>query len=206
MDVCFYYIHQVARSWKNLKFVATTTNSLFHAKFKHMYPKFKDDANVIISSWILLSTSWVEVDLVFIPLLPANKAHWKLRVLDIKAHTQRVLKSSTYNDIKVRIGIEPFVSMLSCLMKCVGIWKKDSIELNMDLDFSLPQQKNGHDCGIYMVKYAEYMLYDNIGSMPMKFNAGRARLNVASLLFQYQEIGKARKTVRLTGGESIFLE
>ncbi|XP_022857134.1 uncharacterized protein LOC111378199 [Olea europaea var. sylvestris] len=131
-----------------------------------------------------------------------------LGVLDIKAHTLHLLNSSrkTYNDIKVRIGIEPFVSMLPHLMKCVGIWKKDSMELNVDFDFSLPQQKNGHDCGIYVVKYAEYMLHDDIGSMPMKFNAGRAQLDVVSLLFKHREIGKTRKPVQPTGGESIVLE
>ncbi|CAA2995615.1 sentrin-specific protease 1-like [Olea europaea subsp. europaea] len=187
MDACFYYIHQLVRSARDLKFVATTTDSLFQVKLKHMYLRFKDDANVLVmddrlidditGARIPLSTPWAEVDLV-----------------------------KTYNGIKVHIGIEPFVSMLPHLIKCVGIWKKDSMELNVNFDFSLPQQKNGHDCSIYVVKYAEYMLHDDIGSMPMKFDVGRARLDVALLLFKHREIRKTRKLVQPTGGESIVLE
>ncbi|CAA2981258.1 Ulp1 protease family, C-terminal catalytic domain containing [Olea europaea subsp. europaea] len=125
------------------------------AKLKYMYPRFKDKTNVFVIDdrlidditgvRISLSTPWAKVDLVFIPLLPTNKAHWTLGVLDIKAHTLHVLNSfrKTYNDIKVRIGTKPFVSILSHSMKCIRIWKKDFMELNVDLDFSLSQPKNG---------------------------------------------------------------
>ncbi|CAA3033732.1 Hypothetical predicted protein [Olea europaea subsp. europaea] len=104
MNVCFYYIRQVARIGKNLKFIATTTDSLFQTKLKHMYPRFKDIANVFVihdrlidditSARIPLSIPWAKVDLVLIPLLPTIKSNWMLGVLDIKTHTLRVLNSS----------------------------------------------------------------------------------------------------------------
>ncbi|CAA2965068.1 sentrin-specific protease 1-like [Olea europaea subsp. europaea] len=154
MDVCFYYIHQVARNGKNVKFIATTIDSLFQAKLKNMYLGFKDDVNVVVTderliddikgAWIPLSTPWAKVDLV-----------------------------KTYNDVKVCIGIEPFVRMIPHLMKYIEISKEDSMELKVDLVFSLPQQKNRHDWGMYVVKYVEYILDDDIGSLSIKFDAGR---------------------------------
>lgn len=75
----------ISKKWENVKFIATTTDSLFQAKIKNIYPKFKQDANVVVTDErlidditnirIQLSTLWVEVDLVFIPLLSTNKVH-----------------------------------------------------------------------------------------------------------------------------------
>ncbi|CAA3006736.1 Hypothetical predicted protein [Olea europaea subsp. europaea] len=39
---------------RDLKFVATTTDSLFQANLKYMYPRFKDDANVLVTDDILI--------------------------------------------------------------------------------------------------------------------------------------------------------
>lgn len=64
----------------------------------------------------------------------------------------------------------------------------------------------GHDCGIYVVKYVEYMLPNDIGSMSIKFNVGRAWLDIASLLFRYQKMRKATRKVQQTGGSSIVIE
>lgn len=162
MDVCFYYIRQLATNGQNVKFSATTTDSLFQAKLKNIYPSFKQDPNVVLSDASLLddiigariplSTPWSEVNLVFMPILPTNKAHWMLAVLDIKKRLFIVMNSArkTYNDHKVRLGIEPFVKILPHLMYRIGIWEKESgtqrddhMELQVMLDFSLPQQKNG---------------------------------------------------------------
>lgn len=217
MDVCFYFIRQLARDGQNVKFSATTTDTLFQAKLKNIYQTFKHDPSVVATdsrlieditgARIPLSTAWAYVNLVFMPILPTNKAHWMLAVLDVKKQLLLVFNSSrkTYNDIKVLAGIEPFVKIIPHLMKAVGIWK-ELVDLEVKLDFSLPQQKNGHDCGIYVVKYAEYMLHNDIGSMPMNFDADRARLDLASLLFKHREIRKATKKAQLPGGKSIVIE
>lgn len=63
-----------------------------------------------------------------------------------------------------------------------------------------------HDCGIYVIKYAEYMLHNDISSMSMKFDAGRARLDIASLLYKHREIRKATKKVQITGTDSINID
>ncbi|CAA2982106.1 sentrin-specific protease 1-like [Olea europaea subsp. europaea] len=106
----------------------------------------------LVGARIPLSKPWAEVDLVFMPILPTNKAHWMLAVLDIKKQTLLVLNSArkTYNDIKILIGIDPFVKMIPHLMDRIGIWRKDSNpsandskELKVVLNFSVLQQNNG---------------------------------------------------------------
>lgn len=50
-----------------------------------------------------------------------------------------------------------------------------------------------HDCGVFVIKYARYLLYNDLGNMPMSFDAGNARLEIAALLFknkQLKQIGK----------------
>ncbi|CAA3010184.1 sentrin-specific protease 1-like [Olea europaea subsp. europaea] len=163
---CLLLLHMsIGKKWSKYEIVATTTDSLFQAKLKNIYPKFKQDANVVLNdssllnditgAHIPLSAPWSDVDIVLLPILPTNKDHWMLGVLDIKKQQFLVFNSSmkTYNNIKARIGIEPFVKILPHLMKGIGVWKKDSgahlndsIELEVLLDFSLPQQKNGYLC------------------------------------------------------------
>jgi hypothetical protein len=67
-----------------------------------------------------------------------------LAVLDIKKRMLLVFNSSrkTYNDVKVLVGIEPFVKIIPHLLKATGIWK-ELVDMEVKLDFSLPQQKNG---------------------------------------------------------------
>lgn len=57
-----------------------------------------------------------------------------------------------------------------------------------------------------MVKYMEYMLHDDMGSMSMNFDTSGVRLDVASLLFEYRKIRKAIKNVQQTEGQSIVIE
>ncbi|CAA2967760.1 Ulp1 protease family, C-terminal catalytic domain containing [Olea europaea subsp. europaea] len=197
MDMCFYCIRQLASNDKNIKVIATTTDTLFQAKLKNMYHKFKQDLEVIVTderlidditgARIPLTKPWAEVDLVFMPILPTNKAHWMFAVLDIKKQTLLLLNSvrKTYNGIKVLIGIDPFVKMISHLIDHIEIWRKDSDpstddskELKVVLNSSIPQQNNGHNSGIYVIKYVEYMLHDDLGSMPVKFDTAGARLDL----------------------------
>ncbi|CAA3019927.1 Hypothetical predicted protein [Olea europaea subsp. europaea] len=112
MDVCFYYIRQVAKFGK-VKFRATMTDSWFQNKIKDIFPAFQKDPHILLSEsnlikvvighMISLSTSWADVDYVFMPLLPTNKVHWMLGAGSIKPH----------------------VNVLFALMKALGISKKD---------------------------------------------------------------------------------
>lgn len=75
----------MVRNGKNVEFIVTMTDTLFQAKLKNMYPRFKQDANVgvtderliddITGVRILFSTPWAKMNLVFSPLMLTNKAH-----------------------------------------------------------------------------------------------------------------------------------
>ncbi|CAA3028526.1 sentrin-specific protease 1-like [Olea europaea subsp. europaea] len=97
---------------------------------------------------ISLSTSSADVDYVFMPLLPTNKAHWMLGLVEFRSHTLMLFNSAgkTYRDWKVLEGIEPYVKVLSALMKALGISKKDPDyneseckQMKVTIDSTLPQ-------------------------------------------------------------------
>ncbi|CAA2972435.1 Hypothetical predicted protein [Olea europaea subsp. europaea] len=112
----------------------------------------------------------------------------------------------------VLLGVDPFVRVIPKLLFALGIWKrtftdpgKDPIVLRILLVDDTPHQQNGHVCGIFIIKYTEYILCDDIKSMPMNFDASRARLDIATRLFKHNDIKKPTQLVQSTG-ESIVIE
>ncbi|CAA2961943.1 Ulp1 protease family, C-terminal catalytic domain containing [Olea europaea subsp. europaea] len=110
------------------------------------------------------------------------------------------LARQTYQDICVHAGVEPFVKVSPHLMRTIGLWTNDpnndegdSMELRIVLGYDVPQQQNGHDCGIFVIKYAEYILYNDLESMPKEFDAARARLDIVAQLYKHRDIKKATK-------------
>ncbi|XP_022841788.1 sentrin-specific protease 6-like [Olea europaea var. sylvestris] len=49
----------------------------------------------------------------------------------------------------------------------------------------LPQQNNGGDCGIYVIKYAQYFINGMLNEMPKSFNVPHLRRNLAAQLYAY---------------------
>ncbi|CAA2954673.1 Hypothetical predicted protein [Olea europaea subsp. europaea] len=79
----------------------------------------------------------------------------------------------SYCNWKVLQGIESYVKVLSALMNTLGISKKDpnyhkpeAKELKVIIDDTLPQQTNGHDCRIFVVLYALYLIRGGRCSIP----------------------------------------
>ncbi|CAA2992126.1 sentrin-specific protease 1-like [Olea europaea subsp. europaea] len=147
----------VARFGK-VKFRATTMDYWFQNKIKDIFPTFQKDPQVLLSEsslikaatghLISLSTSWAYVDYVFMPLLPTNKAHWMLGLVEFRSHTLMLFNSAgkTYRDWKVLEGIESYVKVLPALMKPLEISKKDPDyneseckQMKVTIDSSLPQ-------------------------------------------------------------------
>ncbi|CAA2961670.1 sentrin-specific protease 1-like [Olea europaea subsp. europaea] len=144
------------------------------------------DPNVVMSESSLLevvtgynflfSSPWVDVDYVFVPIIPTNKAHWILGLLQFRSHILTVfnLAGKSYRDWKVLQDIEPYVKVLPALMNTLEILKKDpdyhepeAKELKVIIDDTLPQQTNG--C-----------------SIPKKFDARKLRLDIATLLYKHR--------------------
>ncbi|XP_022880642.1 ubiquitin-like-specific protease ESD4 [Olea europaea var. sylvestris] len=169
---------------------------------------------VVTGRLISLSTSWADVDYVFIPLLPTNKAHWMLGLVEFRSHTLMLFNSAgkTYRDWNVLEGIEPYVKVLPALTKALGISKKDPDyneseckQMKVTIDSTLPQQTNGHDCGVFVILYALYILRDGRCAIPHKFDAAKCRIDIASLLYKHREpyVKKARQAFK---GEGIVIE
>ncbi|CAA2944480.1 Hypothetical predicted protein [Olea europaea subsp. europaea] len=58
---------------------------------------------------------------------------------------------------------------------------------------------------IFVIKYAEYILRDDIKSMQMNFDVSRAKLDIATRLFKHKDIKKPTQLVQ-SKGESIVVE
>ncbi|XP_022883131.1 sentrin-specific protease 1-like [Olea europaea var. sylvestris] len=191
---------------------------------KDIYPAFKKDPNVLLSGSrlfqvvtgdsITMSTPWADVDYVFMPLLPTNKAHWLLGLLEFRSHRLIVFNSAgkTYHDWKVLKGVEPHVKILPALMNALGISKKDPdyngsgcMELKVTVDTAIPQQMNGHDCGVFVILYALYILRDGRSSITQKFDVAKCRLDIASLLYKHRET-YVKNPRQATKGEGIVIE
>ncbi|CAA2996788.1 sentrin-specific protease 1-like [Olea europaea subsp. europaea] len=109
-------------------------------------------------------------------------------------------------------GIEPYVKVLPTLMNTVGISKKDPDyhgpefkELKVIIDDTLPQQTNGHDCGIFVVLYALYLIRGGRCFMPQKFDASKFRMDIATLLYKHRQV-YTKKVNQPTTREAIVIE
>ncbi|KAL2483199.1 sentrin-specific protease 6-like [Forsythia ovata] len=49
----------------------------------------------------------------------------------------------------------------------------------------LPQQKNDGNCGIYVIKYAEYFINEMLKEMPKTFNIAHVRKYLTTQLYEY---------------------
>ncbi|CAA2983396.1 Hypothetical predicted protein [Olea europaea subsp. europaea] len=163
------------------------------------------DPNVLLSESSLLevatghnlpfSSPWADVDFVFILIIPTNKAHWMLGLLQFRSYTLTVfnLVGKSYRDWKVLQGIELYVKLLPALMNTLGISKKDpdyhkseAKELKVIIDDTLPQQTNG--C-----------------SIPHKFDASKFRMDIATLLYKHRQVS-TNNVNQPTTGEAVVIE
>ena len=94
----------------------------------------------------------LECDRVIIPVHQSN--HWVLAVLDLKAKTVRYLDSLLQEDEEVT----------ESLLRWVADEYKNKRDTEVDLGAweteapkDIPVQQNGCDCGVFMLKYADYV-------------------------------------------------
>ncbi|CAA2954827.1 Hypothetical predicted protein [Olea europaea subsp. europaea] len=109
-------------------------------------------------------------------------------------------------------GVEPYVKILLALMNALEISKKDPdyngsgcMELKVTVDTAIPQQMNGHDCRVFVILYALYILRDGRCSIPQKFDVAKCRLDIASLLYKHRET-YVKNSRQATKGEGIVIE
>ncbi|CAA2982496.1 sentrin-specific protease 1-like [Olea europaea subsp. europaea] len=103
-----------------------------------------------------------------------------------EANKSAFLAGKTCRDWNVLEGIEPYVKELPALMKALGISKKDPDyneseckQMKVTIDSTLPQQTNSHDCGLFVILYALYILRDGRCAIPHKFDAAKCKIDIA---------------------------
>ncbi|KAL2553822.1 uncharacterized protein Fot_07441 [Forsythia ovata] len=162
IDVCFYYIRQMAKYSTKVKIRATTTDCFFGFMITNAYRKFVADTIVlpkhsVLTSYVigenfLLNTQWCDVDHVFFPILTPSRAHWILAQFDIKERLLYVFNSSqkTVRDHQIEEAVEPLSKIIHHLMVRSGFWKPKSAtdreileKLSIQIVKDIPQQENG---------------------------------------------------------------
>ncbi|CAA3002535.1 Hypothetical predicted protein [Olea europaea subsp. europaea] len=59
--------------------------------------------------------------------------------------------------------------------------------------------RTNHDCRIFVILYALYILREGKESIPHTFNASKCRIDIATLMYKYQEIYVKRSRQPITG-------
>ncbi|CAA2969462.1 Hypothetical predicted protein [Olea europaea subsp. europaea] len=118
----------------------------------------------------------------------------------------------SYRHWMVLEGIKPNVKVLPALINTLGFSKKDpdyhgpqAKELKVIIDDTLPQQTNGHDCVIFVVLYALYLIRGGRCSIPQKFDASKFKMDIATLLYKHRQV-YTKKVNQPTMGEAIVIE
>ncbi|CAH9057545.1 unnamed protein product [Cuscuta europaea] len=111
------------------------------------------------------SRSWAESEFVYLPLNNSN--HWVLLVLEVKKRKIRVYNSKTRRADSLR-DIRPFVESIQWLLPKVmdvhGVYDEIGYErmgnevLELEPAEDCPQQEDGGNCGMYVLKIAEFLM------------------------------------------------
>ncbi|PON38940.1 Ulp1 protease family, C-terminal catalytic domain containing protein [Parasponia andersonii] len=178
IDVALYFVRMKKKDHPDVfKPRCTTTDWLFQVILNARYPQFKKDPEKF--SWdkeVFIqktlrgiepshSLPWIDVETIYIPLNIVRK-HWVLLVLDLRRWTLHAYDSyrAAKHDKEVMLACCPIAEMVPCILKSVGFFgaRKDIKEATSPLDVELvdgvPQQDNGGDRGMFMLKFTEFMM------------------------------------------------
>ncbi|KAL2469615.1 Ulp1 protease family [Abeliophyllum distichum] len=189
---------------KKISKKVTTTDSFFGSMVRGIYPAVVENSNALARQVSLLeypqgeymhcNTPWAEVDHVLMPIRMGVHAHWILVHLDIRNRCLNVYNSccATLRDGEVRADVQPFALVIPHLMANIDVWQPVIVNgiqriepLVVNLVHDIPQQSNGTDCGVFVIKYAEYFMNNNMERMPNPFDATSERIYLASQLYKH---------------------
>ncbi|KAL2492191.1 Ulp1 protease family [Abeliophyllum distichum] len=97
------------------------------------------------------------------------------------------LSFKTIRDVAVLDAVEPLRHIIPHLLRTTKVLSYGTpyAPLSYRLCKDIPQQTNGGDCGIFVLKYAEYLFQKMIDDMPNKFDTRMARYNVVVQLYKF---------------------
>ncbi|VFQ70076.1 unnamed protein product [Cuscuta campestris] len=145
---------------------------------------------------------WCECDFVYMPLNTGN--HWMLLVLEVEERKIRVYNSKGKKGQTSR-GIIPYVtcisSLLPKLLDMLNVYKNHSDgpmgdqKLSIDIIDGCPQQSDGCNCGMFVVKFAEFLMMDlkidEVQSCDME--AYQVKMTTELLAYSYERKEESRK-------------
>ncbi|KAL2526526.1 sentrin-specific protease 6-like [Abeliophyllum distichum] len=88
--------------------------------------------------------------------------------------------------------VQPFACIIPHLLARIDVWQLSVVNgveqidpLPINLVHNIPQQDNGTNCGVFVIKYAEHILNGNVQEMPNPLEATIERTHLAAMLFKY---------------------
>ncbi|CAI9778379.1 unnamed protein product [Fraxinus pennsylvanica] len=98
----------------------------------------------------------------------------------------------TVRDRMVIADVEAFACVLPCLTVKIKTWQRkisDGAErvnpLIVKIATDIPHDEYGHDCGLYVIKYTECIIYGKIDETAKNFDPILSRLHLAAQIFKH---------------------
>ena len=114
---------------------------------------------------------------IFIPL-HVNNNHWVLAVIFVKSKKIRYYDSLRKDTKPYAAEIKQWIQDEASVEKVPGF---NIDEWSAEVDKSTPQQKNGYDCGVFMLTCADY-LADNLTLLFSQDHIPKRRIKIASAI------------------------
>ncbi|KAL2513017.1 Ulp1 protease family [Abeliophyllum distichum] len=195
----FYFLRMGMKLSRSNETRSTTTDCYFDFKVRllfdlltkhnNQFPKKNPLLLYINGQRLQFNTNWGEVDNVFIPIFMEKRAHWILGHFDIENWHLDVYNSAckTIKDFAVMDAIQPLLNIIPHLLCQSNVLKFEAPDspLSSRLCKGTPQQTNGGDSIIFILKYTEYIHGKKISTMPNPLDTKLARHNVAVQLYKY---------------------
>ncbi|VFQ72129.1 unnamed protein product [Cuscuta campestris] len=149
------------------------------------------------------SRPWAECDFVYMPLNTGN--HWVLLVLEVEGRTIRVYDSKGKRG-KVCRSLNGYgqcvTELLPVLLDLLGVYDEHADGPMGNKKFSIniidgcPQQDDGCNCGMFMLKFAEYLMMDrHISEVQSRdMEAYRVKMTTELIVYSNERKEQAKDT------------
>ncbi|KAM6577044.1 hypothetical protein CsatB_028881 [Cannabis sativa] len=211
LDVCFYYLRKEIKYNESVNSFVNTTDCLFAAQIFEMYNEFvKNDCDIesvkkdskasayVAGFGMYCSRKWIELDNVLMPINLIDLAHWIMCIFDIRLRCLKVCNSMRFGRYKNSEKlVRAFAVMLPILLSHVNFYdqrkdidkstgffqgKSETDPLKIVIVQDLPQQEQC-DCGVFVIKYAEYFIHGLIDKIPKELDIPFVRKKLCVELF-----------------------
>ncbi|VFQ74844.1 unnamed protein product [Cuscuta campestris] len=179
VEIAMHFLEVKGRQYNLLQMYTTATPYFLQGLYNHQamvnVGKAKKEevvTNRNLSSEVLglaraYSRPWSECDFVYMPLNTSD--HWMLLVLEVEGRTIRVYDSKGRKGKSCRAlneYMQCITELLLVLLDLLSVYDEHSEgpmgkkKFNIEVVDGCPQQDDGCNCGMFMLKFAEYLMMD----------------------------------------------